>query len=161
MFCSHYKVFRYHKLTVRNIQAINSLPYRSPFASKSRRRRVWNPQLVAEWNCDAVAYVIKPQWDAYTRLRVMPYALGDSIQCASALIPCQACGLDKKKTSEQVRMFSFLVSQLQTKSNLIYTLSTALLSLSITLLNSNTTNNIKKLQLKNWLACFALFKHMS
>ncbi len=43
----------------------------------------------------------------------------------------------------------FLVSQLQTKSNLIYTLSTALLSLSITLLNSNTTNNTKKLQLKN------------
>jgi hypothetical protein len=43
----------------------------------------------------------------------------------------------------------FLVSQLQTKSNLIYTLSTALLSLSITLLNSNITNNIKKLQLKN------------
>ena len=43
----------------------------------------------------------------------------------------------------------FPVSQLQTKSNLIYTLSTALLSLSITLLNSNTTNNIKKLQLKN------------
>ena len=42
-----------------------------------------------------------------------------------------------------------MVSQLQTKSNLIYTLSTALLSLSITLLNSNTTNNIKKLQLKN------------
>jgi hypothetical protein len=42
-----------------------------------------------------------------------------------------------------------LVSQLQTKSNLIYTLSTALLSLSITLLNSNTTNNTKKLQLKN------------
>ena len=45
--------------------------------------------------------------------------------------------------------FRRLRGELQTKSNLIYTLSTALLSLSITLLNSNTTNNIKKLQLKN------------
>lgn len=53
--------------------------------------------------------------------------------------------LDLQNSSDLLR----LVSQLQTKSNLIYTLSTALLSLSITLLNSNTTNNIKKLQLKN------------
>ena len=52
------------------------------------------------WNCDEVAYGIKPQGDAYTCLRVMPYTFGDSIQCASALIPCQACGLDKKITSE-------------------------------------------------------------
>ena len=73
----------------------------SPLRPKSFRRNVCNPPLVAVWNCDKVAYGIKPQGDAYTRLRVMPYAFGDSIQCASALIPCQACGLDKKITSEQ------------------------------------------------------------
>ena len=57
-----------------------------------RRSRVWNhPEGM---------YGIKPQGDAYTRLRVIPYAFGDSIQCASALIPCQACCLDKKITSE-------------------------------------------------------------
>ena len=72
----------------------------SPLRPKSFRRNVCNPPLGAEWNCDKVAYGIKPQGDAYTRLRVMPYAFGDSIQCASALIPCQACGLDKKITSE-------------------------------------------------------------
>jgi hypothetical protein len=63
---------------------------------QSSRRDVWNPQLVAVWNRDEVAYGIKPQGEAYTRLRVMPYTFGDSMQCASALIPCQACGLDKK-----------------------------------------------------------------
>jgi hypothetical protein len=57
--------------------------------------------------------------------------------------------LQKQKRYCKAVPFLFLVSQLQTKSNLIYTLSTALLSLSITLLNSNITNNIKKLQLKN------------
>jgi hypothetical protein len=38
--------------------------------------------------------------EAYIRLRVMPYTFGDSTQCASALIPCQACGLDKIKQVE-------------------------------------------------------------
>ena len=68
-----------------------------------------------------------------------------------------ACGLQGSHTETDNQKIpivlndyrDFLVSQLQTKSNLIYTLSTALLSLSITLLNSNITNNIKKLQLKN------------
>jgi len=62
--------------------------------------------------------------------------------------PLNDIGRNRKSTVVAV-LFLFLVSQLQTKSNLIYTLSTALLSLSITLLNSNTTNHIKKLQLKN------------
>ena len=67
------------------------------------------------------------------------------------------CGLQASHTETDDRKIpivlndyrDFLVSRLQTKSNLIYTLSTALLSLSITLLNSNITNNIKKSQLKN------------
>ena len=100
LFCVRCKAPQFHKPIFQNIQAINSLPYRSPFASKSRRSRGWNPQLVAVWNCDTVAYGIKPQGYTYTRLRVMPYAFGDFIQCASALIPYQACGLDKKITSE-------------------------------------------------------------
>ena len=70
------------------------------YVFQSRRSRALKPQLVAVCNCDEVAYGIKPQGNIYTRLRVMPYAFGDSIQCASALIPCQACGLDKKITSE-------------------------------------------------------------
>jgi hypothetical protein len=62
----------------------------------------------------------------------------------------RAAPTDNQNTPKAMNDFrGILVSQLQTKSNLIYTLSTALLSLSITLLNSNTTNNTKKLQLKN------------
>ena len=100
LFCACCKAPQFHKPIFQNIQTINSLPYRFPFASQSRRRRACNPQLVAVWNRDIVAYWIKPQGDTYARLRVMPYAFGDSIQCASALIPYQACGLDKKITSE-------------------------------------------------------------
>ena len=54
----------------------------------------------SEWNQLAELYGIKPQEDKDARLRVMPSAFGDSIQCASALMPYQACGLDKKITSE-------------------------------------------------------------
>jgi len=51
------------------------------------------------WNQAAGAF--------YARLRVMPYAFGNSMQCASALMTCQACGLDKKKHPNSVRMFLF------------------------------------------------------
>jgi len=60
--------------------------------TQSRQSRVWNPKLVAVWNQAA--------GKSYARLRVMPYAFGDSMQCASALMPCQACGLDKIKQVE-------------------------------------------------------------
>ncbi len=63
----------------------------------------------AVWHCDGVAYGISSKScmsssrrGGNTRLRVMPCALGDSIQCASALMTCQACCLYKTRDSEPV-----------------------------------------------------------
>ena len=71
---------------------------------KSRRSRVWNPQLVCSmesrqslvWNQHEVLNVINPKKD--TRWRVMPYAFGDYILTCGE-ITCQSFGLDRKKTA--------------------------------------------------------------
>ena len=71
---------------------------------KSRRSRVWNPQLVSVWNQHEVLNVINPKED--TRWRVMPYAFGDYILTCGE-ITCQSFGLDRKKT---VRKRSFFLA---------------------------------------------------
>jgi len=72
--------------------------YFNRFASKSRRRRVYHPQLVAVYHQHEVLYIIKPQEDA--RWRVMRYkgGLPPLMICTAlrAAMICQACGLDKK-----------------------------------------------------------------
>ena len=71
--------------------------------NKSRRRRVWNPQLVAVWNQTVGLYGINPKENAPA---VMPYAFGDYILTCGE-ITCQSFGLDRKKT---VRKRSFFLA---------------------------------------------------
>ena len=69
--------------------------------NKSRRRRVWNPQLVAVWNQTVGLYVINPKENAPA---VMPYAFGDYILTCGE-ITCQSFGLDRKKQVFRLAFF--------------------------------------------------------
>jgi hypothetical protein len=77
------RILCYHNLTV------YSRCFRF-FASQSRRRRVYHPQLVAVYYKPRGLDIIKPQGN--TRWRVM------ICTALRAAMICQACGLDKQKT---------------------------------------------------------------
>ena len=63
---------------------------------KSRRSRVWNPQLVAVWNQTVGLSGINPKENA--RWRVMPYACGDYILAHARLHTKPSDWIEKSKS---------------------------------------------------------------
>ena len=96
LFFARCKALQSHKLNFLNIQAINFLSYRSPFASQSRRRRVWN-QGKALYGIGSKSRMelrrsrVWNQADGDARWRVMPYTSSTWFHTvAMRRMPCQA-----------------------------------------------------------------------
>ena len=99
-------LYFFESISSSNSYLSSSLLYHT-FANKSRRSLVWNPQLVAVWTWHAVTYGISRKgWMASSRrefdlIRAPRNAMRDFVaipyNAQDALMPYQACGLNKPK----------------------------------------------------------------